>query len=396
LKHNLQKKIFSSVFIIMTLIIFLITALVIVFEQNRFAQKELKAGQSKVIYEAFVGKTSSKESPDRLKKHLIFLTAEIMGTAFFILIATLGLTFLVLRKNLKSLDSFYGQLSCQSGKDEIKTLKEQVEDDVCTIKKLNEELLQHSKERKDIESRLLNVQKLEAIGTLAGGIAHEFNNLFMSITGYASIIQKGSEPGHPNAIKAEKIRDLVDTGARSINQLLGFARGGKYKPGPLNINEVLRMNLDIFKKSRKDLLIDTSFTQSTWNIYADRSQMEQVIMNLILNASESMKENGEISIKTNNIEIEEKKIRIDKIVSGKFVHLSIEDEGTGIKPEHIQQIFDPFFTTKSISAGTGLGLAAVFGIVDHHDGFITVESNVGKGTVFDVFIPALKPEKENE
>ncbi len=258
------------------------------------------------------------------------------------------------------------------------------------IKKLARQI----QERKEIETRLLNVQKLEAIGTLAGGIAHEFNNLFMAITGYASLIQKQSEPGHPNVEKAEKIMDLLDNGSQSIKQLLGFARSGKYDPGPLNINEVLRVNLDMFKRTRKDIAIVTQFTREIWNITADRSQMEHIIMNLLLNASEAMPGNGKIFIETNNVVLDKKKVGMDKIVSGRFVHLSIRDQGRGIENKYIQRVFDPFFTTKPISAGTGLGLASVYGIVDNHDGFITVESVVGKGTVFSVFFPAL--EKKNK
>ncbi len=449
LKNNLQKRLFYSVFIIMTLIILLMTALVAIFESNRFAGIELKSGQDKVINGIFDGTTTSEENQEKLKTHIVFFASVMLGAGFFTLAVTLGLTLFLFKKSFKPLDNFYGQLSLLQRKDGRRTLIEKfaaidfngkksaiqrikgpdtiidlekaflqardtlvyewsqlekqkhnlekiVEDKTCELKEVNEELLRHSQERKEIESRLLNVQKLEAIGTLAGGIAHEFNNLFMAITGYASLIQRQSEPDHPNAKKAEKIRNLVDDGSQSIKQLLGFAKSGKYRPAALNINEVLRMNLDMFKKTRKDLLIVTSFTQGIWNIYADRSQMEHIIMNLILNASDAMMQNGKIAIQTNNIVLEKKTVRMNKIVSGKFVHFSIGDEGSGIKPEHIQRIFDPFFTTKPISAGTGLGLASVYGIIDNHDGFVTVESNVGKGTVFNVFLPVFNLEEENK
>ncbi len=259
-------------------------------------------------------------------------------------------------------------------------------------KKLNElvyELTRQKEERKEIESRLLNVQKLEAIGTLAGGIAHEFNNLFMAITGYASLIQSHSGPDHPNAAKAEKIRKLVDNGSVSIKQLLGFAKGGKYSPAQLNINEVLRVNLEMFQRSRKDLELVVNYTGDIWNIHADRSQMDHTIMNLLLNTSENMPDTGTVFIETNNIVLEKKKVGVNKVISGKFVSFSIKDEGKGIKQEHIQRVFDPFFTTKPLSAGTGLGLASVYGIVDNHGGFTTVESVYEKGSTFSVFLPAL-------
>ncbi|MCK5164031.1 MAG: hypothetical protein KAQ72_09945 [Desulfobacula sp.] len=408
-KNSLQKKLFISIFIIMSIMIILVTILVTVF-----------LGQG-------------------LKEHLNFLIPGMLGTGFFVLIMTLGLIFWVVEKSLKPLDSLLIQLSSlhnankgsalrknlakihldknDSDIEEIQKLKQafskirdlfilnwdQLENHRNNLEKTVDErtrelnglikkLGQQIEERKEIETRLLNVQKLEAIGTLAGGIAHEFNNLFMAITGYASLIQKQSEPGHPNAVKAEKIRNLVDNGSQSIKQLLGFARSGKYDPGPLNINEILRVNLEMFKRSRKDLEIVVRYTQEIWNIYADRSQMEHTVMNLLLNASEAMPDNGRIIIETNNIVLEKKKVRMDKVVSGRFVHFSIRDEGKGIENKYIQRVFDPFFTTKPISAGTGLGLASVYGIVDNHDGFTTVESTVGKGTMFSVFLPATKKE----
>ena len=148
----------------------------------------------------------------------------------------------------------------------------------------------------------------------------------------------------------------------------------------------------MFKRTRKDLEMVTSYCQEIWTVYADRSQMEHIMMNLLLNASEAMPENGRITIKTNNIVLENKKVHMDKIVSGRFICFSIRDEGKGIENKYIQRIFDPFFTTKPISTGTGLGLASVYGIVDNHGGFITVESTVGKGSLFNIFLPALKKE----
>jgi len=376
-------------------------------------------------------------SKKALKKHLIFLVIGMLGTGFFVLITTLGLIFLVVKNSLRPLNTFLFQLSGlynadkgetlrtrlaaigwepqKSDIDEIQRLKQtflkirdvfifnwdqlenhrtnlekMVGERTCELNELNRELTRQIKERNEIETRLLNVQKLEAVGTLAGGIAHEFNNLFMAIIGYASLIQRYSRPDHPNAVKAEKIKDLVGKGSRSIKQLLGFAKRGKYNPGPLNINEILRINLDMVKQTRKDLEIETRFTKEIWNVIADRSQMEHIVMNLLLNASEAMPGSGLIVLETRNIVLENKKVRMDTIVSGRFVNFSIQDEGSGIEKEHIQRVFDPFFTTKSIGAGTGLGLASVYGIVDKHDGFTTVESLAGKGTVFNVFLPAME------
>ena len=437
-ENSLQKKILSSVFIIVTIIIILVTILVTVFEKKRYRQIEL----DRIYYETYVSENKlaapmAGRSGQEIKRHLIYHIIGLLATGFLVLLVTLGLIFWVVKNSLKPLDRFLLKLSdlqnvdsggtlrnrlaatgwdnLDSDIEEIQRLKQafskirdlfilnwdQLENHRHNLEKIVDErtreynvlikkLARQIEERKEIETRLINVQKLEAVGTLAGGIAHEFNNLFMAITGYASLIQRQCEPGHPNAEKAEKIKHLVDNGSQSIKQLLGFARSGKYDPGPLNIKEVLRVNLEMFKRTRKDLEIITKITQESWNIYADRSQMEHIIMNLLLNASEAMPENGRITIEIINIVLDKKKIRMDKIVSGRFVHFSVRDEGKGIENKHIQRVFDPFFTTKPISAGTGLGLASVYGIVDNHDGFITVESVAGKGTVFNIFLPAME------
>ncbi len=371
-----------------------------------------------------------------LKQHLAVLIGGILFAGFCILTAALVTIFIVVKKNLKPLDRFVTKLSdlhhAQGGGvmrerlsaihwDETDTdireiqglkraflkirdlfilnwdqleshrqnLEIMVEERTRELHALNRKLTRQIEEKKDIEARLINAQKLEAIGTLAGGIAHEFNNLFMAITGYASLIQKQSGPGHPNTVKAEKIRDLVDSGSNSIRELMGFARVGKYDSGPLNINEVLRKNLEIFKRSRKDITLDTQFSDGIWNVYADRSQLEQIFMNLLLNASDAMPGNGNITVKTHNVMLEKKTIGVHKIVSGRFVHVSIQDQGKGIKQDHIPRVFDPFFTTKPFNTGAGLGLASVYGVVDNHGGFTTVESTEGKGSVFNIFLPAM-------
>ncbi len=418
--------------------------------KDLFEESTLIASKNEIIFDAFWDLTYNNKSmgtfrmgfsQESLNKHLGYLTGGILGIGFLVLMLSLGLVLWMVKKNLAPLDTILKELTRLDRADEedrlrqklgeisfienrsdidkiqelkrtILKIKDQlilnwdqlenhkaylekiVDDKNSQLNKVNRKLARQMEERKEIENRLLNVQKLEAISTLAGGIAHEFNNLFMAITGYAALIEKQSEPGHPNAVKAEKIRALVDNGSQSIKQLLGFARSGKYMPGPLNLNEVLRVNVDMFQRSRKDLEVITNFIPNIWNVYADRSQMEHVLMNLLLNASESTPENGRIKIETNNIMLEKKRVRMNKIVSGRFVHFSVKDDGKGIEKEHIQRVFDPFFTTKPMSAGTGLGLASVYGIVDNHDGFTTVESSVGKGAVFNVFLPAMKQETE--
>jgi len=377
-----------------------------------------------------------------LKRHLGFLITGMLCTGFFVLLVTLAMIYRVVKKNLRPLDDFVLTLSdlhqtrgggvlreklasirwdpSESEIREIQRIKQafskirdlfilnwdqleshrrnledMVTDRTRELNALNQKLSRQIQERKTIESRLINSQKLEAIGRLAGGIAHEFNNIFMAITGYASLIQQQSGPGHLNSEKAEKIRDLVDKGSHSVSQLLGFAKVGKYESGYLNINEIIRTNLEMFERTRRDIAVVTQYEDHIWKIYGDRSQMDQVVMNLLINASEAMPGNGQMTVATRNIILEKQTVGVNKIVSGRFVSLSVRDQGKGIKKENMSRVFDPFFTTKPFNGGSGLGLSSVYGVVDNHGGFTTIESAEGKGSLFSIFLPASGEQKES-
>jgi len=382
-------------------------------------------------------------SREGLIRHLVFLVSGMLGTGFFVLILTLILLFVVIKNSMHPLEKFISRLSdlhrTKQGKtlrkaleeidlDEGKTaiyeiqnlkltflqirdlfvsnwdqlenhrnnLEQMVKERTLELHDINEELTRRIEERKEIETRLLNVQKLESVGTLAGGVAHEFNNLFMAITGYATLIRNDCDPQDPSAKKADKIMRLVNNGSMSIRQLLGFARSGRFDPGLVNMNEVLMTSLSMFGKTRKDIEIVTQYAKDLWHIHADRSQLEQVVMNLLLNASEAMPGEGKIFIGTLNTKFDRKQVRMNKKVTGRFIQVTIKDQGRGIKQEFLQRVFDPFFTTKQMSAGTGLGLASVYGIVEDHEGFINVESQEDKGTMFSLFLPAVNKKELKE
>jgi signal transduction histidine kinase len=374
-----QRRVDSRNIILVFSFVVLILALVFIYWQVRLGLNSLQEFSNKlaVLYSANTG--------EQMRHHLENVTFEERPTD---------------AQEIRQLKGAFSKLKDRFVKDwdqlenHRHNLETMVEERTRELNKMNTRLVRQIHERKEIEARLLNVQKLEAVGTLAGGIAHEFNNLFMAITGYAALIQKQAGPGHSTAKKAEKIRCLVDNGSESIKQLLGFARSGKYSADKLNINEIIRVNLEMFKRTRKDIDIVTQCETDIWNIIADRSQMEHVLMNLLLNASEAMPESGAITVETRNIVLHKKQVRLDKTVSGRFVMIGVRDQGKGIDKEMIPRIFDPFFTTKPMSAGTGLGLASVYGIVDNHGGFVTVESTMGKGSCFSIFLPAASREKK--
>jgi PAS domain S-box-containing protein len=242
-------------------------------------------------------------------------------------------------------------------------------------------------EKKDVESKLQQAQKMEAIGTLAGGIAHDFNNLLMGIQGNISLMYLDVNHWHPLYDNIHSIEQLVDSGANLTRQLLGFARGGKYVVKPLNLNDVVAKTADLFGRTRKSIRIHENYESDVRLVSADCGQIEQVLINLYLNAWQAMSEKGDLYLETQNVTIDEKFVKPFEISYGDYVRVSVTDTGKGIDPTISHRIFDPFFTTKEFGCGSGLGLASVFGIVKNHDGIVDFESHAGRGTTFSVYLP---------
>ncbi|MDL1956198.1 MAG: response regulator [Candidatus Desulfofervidus auxilii] len=241
-------------------------------------------------------------------------------------------------------------------------------------------------EKKQMEARLLQAQKMEAIGTLAGGIAHDFNNLLMGIQGHISLMLMKMDASHCYFKHLKAIENMVKRGAELTKQLLGFARKGKYEVKSINLNEIIENCLEMFGQVRKEINIHKNFQKDIWLVEADRSQMEQVFLNLFVNAADAMPKGGELYVETKNIVFNDS----FKTRPGDYVKISITDTGIGMDEATQQRIFEPFFTTKERGRGTGLGLASVYGIIKNHEGFITVYSKKGKGTTFNIYLPASK------
>ncbi|WP_372683021.1 PAS domain S-box protein [Desulfosarcina sp.] len=245
-------------------------------------------------------------------------------------------------------------------------------------------------EKKDVEDKLQQAQKMEAIGTLAGGIAHDFNNLLMGIQGNISLMYLDIDRPHPLYENVRSIEQLVDSGANLTRQLLGFARGGKYVVKPVNLNKVVSETAALFGRTRKSIRIHETYEPDVRPVSADRGQIEQVLINLYLNAWQAMSEKGDLYLETQNVTIDEKFVKPFEISYGDYVRVSVTDTGKGIDPSISHRIFDPFFTTKEFGCGSGLGLASVFGIVKNHDGIVDFESLPGHGTTFSVYLPISK------
>ena len=243
-------------------------------------------------------------------------------------------------------------------------------------------------EKKKLQTQLQQAQKIEAIGTLAGGIAHDFNNLLMAIQGRTSIMLMKKDSSHPDIRHLKGIEDNVESAADLTRQLLGFARGGKYEVKPTDLNEVVNKQNRMFGRTKKEITIRGKYEENLWPVEADRGQIEQVLLNLYVNAWQAMPGGGDLYLETKNVTLDETDVKPFAVEPGGYVKISVTDTGVGMDKATREKIFEPFFTTKEMGRGTGLGLASAYGIIKNHGGFINVYSEKGHGTTFNVYLPA--------
>ena len=243
-------------------------------------------------------------------------------------------------------------------------------------------------ERKQLESMVQEVQRLESIGKLAGGIAHDFNNLLMGIQGRVSMMLNEIDPGHPYFKQLKDIDDYVAVASSLTRQILGFARAGKYDVKPTNLNDLVDEGIDVFSRTRPELEISKKYQPDLWTAKVDQRQIDQVLLNIFLNAWQAMPQGGKITVETRNVVLDQGDAQAYSAAPGKYVLIAVTDTGIGMDKETREKMFDPFFTTKPLSRGKGLGLASAYGIVKSHQGIITVDSEPNKGTRMNIFLPA--------
>ncbi len=253
--------------------------------------------------------------------------------------------------------------------------------DVSTRKKTEEE-------KHKLETQLQQAQKMESIGTLAGGIAHDFNNILMGIQGNASLMLLKIDSEHPNYEKIKNIETYVQNGTTLTKQLLGFARRGKYLVKATDLNEIIDKSSSLFARTKKEIQVHTNLYEAIWTVEVDRGQIEQVLLNLYVNAWQAMLDGGDLYLNTENVMLDRSYVKPYKVVPGRYVKISVSDTGVGIDKETQERIFEPFFTTKEMGRGTGLGLASVYGIIKSHGGYINVYSELDQGTTFTIYLPA--------
>jgi two-component system, cell cycle sensor histidine kinase and response regulator CckA len=254
-------------------------------------------------------------------------------------------------------------------------------------------------EQRKLEAQFRQSQKMEAIGTLAGGVAHDFNNLLTTIIGNADLGLMDMGKDHPLRGSIEDIKKAANSAASLTRQLLAFSRKQVIKPEVLDLNEVITVTKKMLKRLMgEDVELSTVLEPEPWKVHADRGQVEQVIMNLTVNARDAMPQGGQLTVETANIDLDEDYFRKHGIEEqpGSYVMLSVNDTGIGMDKETQSHIFEPFFTSKGIGKGTGLGLSTVYGIVKQNNGFVWTYSEPGQGTTFKIYLPKAKKDVEPE
>lgn len=257
---------------------------------------------------------------------------------------------------------------------------------------LQEEQRRAEEKKKKLDLQLRYAQKMKTLKTFAGGIAHNFNNLLMSIQGNASLMLLETDSGHSHYRRLKNIEKSVQSGSMLTSQLLGYTREGRYEVKLINVNQIVKQTSDIFGTTKKDIVVHRELAEDLCEIKADQKQIEQVLMILYINSADAMPKGGDLYLKTINVTHEDISSKPYNVKPGNYVFLTVRDAGIGIDAMTIEHIFDPFFTTKGLGKSTGLGLSSAYGIIKGHGGYIDVNSVKEQGTTFNIYLPV--PEKE--
>ena len=252
-------------------------------------------------------------------------------------------------------------------------------------------VLNDATELKSLQAQFVQSQKMQAIGQLAGGVAHDFNNLLTAISGHCDLLLLRHDQGDPDYSDLVQINQNANRAAALVGQLLAFSRKQTLRPETLDIRDTMADLTHLLNRLvGETVTLTLSHDPVLQPIRADKRQLEQVLMNLVVNARDAMPTGGEIKVTTECVTLETALTR-DRVVvpSGKYVTVKVEDKGEGIAPDNLQKVFEPFYTTKRTGEGTGLGLSTAYGIVKQSGGYIFVDSKLGEGTVFSLYFPVM-------
>ena len=242
--------------------------------------------------------------------------------------------------------------------------------------------------QQQLEAQIQQIRRLEALGTLAGGIAHDFNNLLMGIQGRTSLMMMNNDFSQVHYEDLKGIEDIVKSGVDLTKQLLGFGRKGKYEAKPTDLSKLVHTSSQMFGRTKKEIKIHAKYQKNIWAAEVDRGQIEQVLLNLYVNAWQAMPGGGELYLQTENVTFDESYTNPYEVKPGRYVKISVTDTGVGMDEATKERIFEPFFTTKEMGRGMGLGLASAYGIIKNHEGILNVYSERGEGTTFNIYLPA--------
>ncbi len=253
-------------------------------------------------------------------------------------------------------------------------------------------------EQRTLQESFVQAQKMQAIGQLAGGVAHDFNNVLTAILGYSDLLLANHRPTDPSFQDIMQIKQNANRAAGLVRQLLAFSRRQTLRPEVLQLGDVVSELQNMMRRLVGEKIeIDVKHGRDLWLVKADLNQFEQVVINLVVNARDAMPNGGKILVRTRNVAPEECAAFGEKLLpEAPYVLVEISDNGTGIPPDVLPKIFEPFFTTKEVGKGTGLGLSMVYGIIKQTGGFISCDSTVGRGTSFRILLPQHKPEPAEE
>ena len=239
-----------------------------------------------------------------------------------------------------------------------------------------------------IQKKLAELEKFRALGQLASGVAHDFNNVLMSIQGNTSLTLLDIDSSSHHYERLKNIEQTILSGAGLTKQLLGFAKGGKYEVKSTNLNDLIKQGSEMFGRTKKEIKIYTKLQPDIHIVEVDQTQIESVFVNLYVNAWEAMPSGGELHLQTENVVLDEMSGKLFDVKPGRYVKISATDTGLGMDEEIQKRIFDPFFTTKEKGRGTGLGLASAYSIIKNHEGTLDVYSKINEGTTFHIYLPA--------
>ncbi|MEA5113847.1 MAG: ATP-binding protein [Geobacteraceae bacterium] len=323
--------------------------------------------------------------------HVLLLKSILMSMAF--LVITLAVAFFFAKSITRPLNSLKERVYAIGAGKETTRMPIETDDEIGELARafndMAEALRMREAEKEHLAAQLQHAQKMEAIGQLAGGVAHDFNNILCAIIGFGALLDMSMQKGDPSRRHLEQILSAADRATSLVQGLLAFSRKQIINPKAVDLNDVVR-NIEkmITRLISEDIELIIRLAEKKLYVFVDTSQIDQVMLNLVTNARDAMPNGGTLCIETDNtLPNSEIEAVADALPGTRYALLTITDTGTGIENETREKIFEPFFTTKEVGKGTGLGLSMAYGIVRQHNGHITLTSEIGKGTAFRIYLP---------